>query len=332
MVKYVDEEFFPLVGTAARLKPFLIADITMEDADAFVASSNERFDSFVAYPLHAALRSVFAVCWCVQKGRHNAGTFSHAQQLLHLPQGNVTMRYLAAVVEEMQQQPTTVPYAVSVDRLRGDRFLHVQPDQALYRWVHTLCTLYSTTAFDHPPTYPPTRNALAFVLLNGGVPILPYGTEQGMDAPAEESGLGFAAPPLWEYSYNTTTPLFTFIAAINSYRTKTGLSSDNALLRHVYQPVYVDDALLVFQRGPTIVVLTNGGTNVTATQLTLMTPGLDSLYIYPGTTLCNVADNNNVATLDGQPVVVGGELGVPVVTIEVTGEPLVLVDCETLVM
>lgn len=42
------------------------------------------------------------------------------------------MRYLASVVEQVHLLPLA-PYLLSVDRLRGDRFLHSQPYKALYR-------------------------------------------------------------------------------------------------------------------------------------------------------------------------------------------------------
>ena len=163
------------------------------------------------------------------------------------------------------------------------------------------------------------------MLLEGAIPMILYGEEQSMDA-AAQGGFGFATPPLWTYGYSTVSEVFSFIAGINAHRSNTGLSSSNAMLRHPYKPVYVDDTMLVFQRGPTVVVLTNTGSGAAARTLELASPALDGTFLYPEDALCDVV-TKKAATVNGRPVVIGGELGSPTVTLEVFGEPLVLCAC-----
>lgn len=163
------------------------------------------------------------------------------------------------------------------------------------------------------------------MLLEGGIPMLLYGEEQALDA-AAQGGFGFATPPLWNTGYSTVSEPFTFIAAINAHRKSTGLSSNNAMLRHPYRPVYVDDTVLVFQRGPTLVVLSNAGSAAAPKTLELASPALDSTFIYPEDAMCDIV-TKQAATINGRPVVVGGDLGSPTVTLQVFGEPLMLCAC-----
>lgn len=155
--------------------------------------------------------------------------------------------------------------------------------------------------------------------------MLLYGQEQGVDA-AAQGGFGFATPPLWRYGYSIVSELYSFIAGINAHRKSTGLSSSNAMLRHQFKLVFVDDNVLVFQRGPTLVVLSNAGSGAARRTLQLASPALDGTFVYPEDALCDVVTKRAV-TINGQPVVVGGELGSPTVTLEVFGEPLVLCAC-----
>jgi alpha-amylase len=96
------------------------------------------------------------------------------------------------------------------------------------------------------------RNALTYVLLARGVPILYYGTEQGYAGGADPAN----REDLWRSKFATDTPLYKFIATVAGVRKALGgLPEDD----HVH--LYVADTAYAFSRagGKVIAITCNGG-------------------------------------------------------------------------
>eukprot|EP01023_Acetabularia_acetabulum_P001408 TRINITY_DN1053_c0_g1_i6.p1 TRINITY_DN1053_c0_g1~~TRINITY_DN1053_c0_g1_i6.p1 ORF type:complete len:1057 (-),score=168.34 TRINITY_DN1053_c0_g1_i6:183-3257(-) len=115
------------------------------------------------------------------------------------------------------------------------RFLSYQPDTSLY------------------------INALAYVLLSEGIPILYYGAEQGFSGANDPDN----REPLWISDFDTTTDLFTTIQKLTNIRSEQKLWSKGMV------EVAVDDTCYVFARGSTLVVLTNAGSDNPQTTCTI---------------------------------------------------------------
>ncbi|KAF9732154.1 hypothetical protein PMIN06_005383 [Paraphaeosphaeria minitans] len=96
------------------------------------------------------------------------------------------------------------------------------------------------------------KNALAFVVLARGIPIVYYGTEQGYAGGADPAN----REDLWRSGFNTRTNLYQAIAKLNSARKAAGgLASDD----HVH--LYVTSQAYAWSRanGNLVVLTTNGG-------------------------------------------------------------------------
>ncbi|KNC48065.1 uncharacterized protein AMSG_04296 [Thecamonas trahens ATCC 50062] len=96
---------------------------------------------------------------------------------------------------------------------------------------------------------PQYLNALTFVLFSQGVPIVYYGTEQyfaGGNDPANRE-------ILWPTKFQTSTPMYAFLAQLNSLRKNTTAWSFPQVQR------YSTDNFYAFSRGSTLVALTNSG-------------------------------------------------------------------------
>ncbi|KAL5390383.1 hypothetical protein DPSP01_001950 [Paraphaeosphaeria sporulosa] len=96
------------------------------------------------------------------------------------------------------------------------------------------------------------KNALAFVILSRGIPIVYYGTEQGYSGGADPAN----REDLWRSGFNTQTNLYQAIAKLNSARKAAGgLAGDD----HVH--LYVTSQAYAWSRasGNLVVLTTNGG-------------------------------------------------------------------------
>mmetsp|Transcript_93203 Transcript_93203/g.268318 ORF Transcript_93203/g.268318 Transcript_93203/m.268318 type:complete len:670 (-) Transcript_93203:116-2125(-) len=85
-------------------------------------------------------------------------------------------------------------------------------------------------------------NALAWVMLYKGIPIIYEGTEQDMDFP----GGGFNGEDrtsLWQYKWRRSTDTFKFLAELNKIRNRTNISLADAEVAHF------EETQLVFSRG-----------------------------------------------------------------------------------
>jgi alpha-amylase len=96
------------------------------------------------------------------------------------------------------------------------------------------------------------KNALTFVILSRGIPIVYYGTEQGYSGGADPAN----REDLWRSGFNTQTNLYQAIAKLNSARKAAGGLAGND---HVH--LYVASQAYAWSRadGNLIVLTTNGG-------------------------------------------------------------------------
>lgn len=144
------------------------------------------------------------------------------------------------------------------------------------------------------------KNALAYVILARGIPILYYGTEQGYAGGADPAN----REDLWRSNFNTNTNLYQSIAKLNAARKNAGGLAGND---HVH--LYVADTAYAWSRagGKLIVLTTNAGSSSNA-QHCFNTQK-------PNGRWTNVYGNGAVVTSDGN-----GQTCVNVVS----GEPVVL--------
>uniref|UniRef100_UPI001262AC45 Alpha-amylase n=1 Tax=Rhizomucor pusillus TaxID=4840 RepID=UPI001262AC45 len=114
-----------------------------------------------------------------------------------------------------------------VDNHDNPRFLNSQSDKALF------------------------KNALTYVLLGEGIPIVYYGSEQGFSGGADPAN----REVLWTTNYDTSSDLYQFIKTVNSVRMKSN--------KAVYMDIYVGDNAYAFKHGDALVVLNNYGSGST---------------------------------------------------------------------
>ncbi|KAK3087038.1 hypothetical protein FSP39_000766 [Pinctada imbricata] len=100
------------------------------------------------------------------------------------------------------------------------------------------------------------KNALAYVLLTEGIPIIYYGTEQSFHGVYDP----YNRESLWPY-YDTDNTMFKFITTVSRWK----LTSDTDFGGKNQEEIYSDDHTLVFVRGKThevIVAVSNLGRTV----------------------------------------------------------------------
>ncbi|KYQ93843.1 putative alpha-amylase [Tieghemostelium lacteum] len=129
------------------------------------------------------------------------------------------------------------------------RFLNVQPDYMLY------------------------QNAITYVLMAEGIPIIYYGTEQGFDGSADPNN----REPLWTSEFNQQATLYQLIKTINEFRAQYPVYGSSQIQR------YCDDTFYAFTRGQIFVALTNGGSDQYQISRNITFHPYDD-----GTTLCNI--------------------------------------------
>ncbi|KFH42134.1 Alpha-amylase A type-like protein [Hapsidospora chrysogenum ATCC 11550] len=115
-----------------------------------------------------------------------------------------------------------------LDNHDNARWLHAEPDTTLF------------------------KNALAFVILSRGIPIVYYGSEQGYGGGEDPAN----REDLWRSGFNTDADLYKFIAALSGARSGAGGLGGND---HVH--LYTADTAYAWSRagGDLIVLTTNGG-------------------------------------------------------------------------
>jgi len=114
-----------------------------------------------------------------------------------------------------------------VDNHDNQRFLHIQQDLQLY------------------------KNALVYVLMSEGIPIVYYGTEQQFNGGNDPNN----REPLWPTNYSQSSEMYQFIAKVVAYR------KDAQVWKYSQVQRYADDNFYAFTRGSSFVAMTNGGSN-----------------------------------------------------------------------
>jgi alpha-amylase len=116
------------------------------------------------------------------------------------------------------------------------------------------------------------KNAIAYVLMSEGIPIIYYGTEQGYAGSSDPNNRECMWP-----NYNEQSELYKFIKVILEFRKKMGIATEKQIQR------YADDTFYAFTRGDVFVATTNVGSNGSAQRRTI------TYHPYKeGTTLCNL--------------------------------------------
>jgi len=151
--------------------------------------------------------------------------------------------------EYSQKMPNVDILGTFLDNHDNARFLNSQGDNELY------------------------KNAITFVLLSQGIPIIYYGTEQGFRGGGDPEN----REVLWTTGFNKNSVLYKFISTLNAFRKNVTIWNNPQIQR------YADDRFYAFTRGKILVCLTNGGSNAgTLNRSITYHPYTD------GTKLCNL--------------------------------------------
>lgn len=152
--------------------------------------------------------------------------------------------------------------AAPSDNHDNPRFLNGQQDQTLY------------------------RNAILYVLMGQGVPIIYYGTEQGFSGGKDPQ----CREALWPTDFDETSSLYAFIAEVNKQRQQQQVWKEGQTQR------YADDNFYAFTRGDTFVALTNVGS-----QGQQVTRKITYHPYAEGTTLCSTFNPSTCVTVRARP-------------------------------
>jgi alpha-amylase len=113
------------------------------------------------------------------------------------------------------------------------------------------------------------KNAIAFMMLQDGTPIIYYGQEQqynGGEVPYDREAL-------WFSGYPTSSTLYSFIASVNQIRNQ-AIYKDSTYLTYKAYPTYSDSSTIVVRKGSTnyqvIGVFSNKGASGSSYTLTLI--------------------------------------------------------------
>lgn len=91
------------------------------------------------------------------------------------------------------------------------------------------------------------KGALAWTFLSQGIPVMYYGTEQGLSGGADPRN----REPLWYSGFNSRADLYLYVKRLQEVR------KEYQLWEHEPVHVYAEEGLYMFMRGPLLVVLTN---------------------------------------------------------------------------
>ncbi|KAI6781625.1 Alpha-amylase A type-like protein [Emericellopsis cladophorae] len=143
------------------------------------------------------------------------------------------------------------------------------------------------------------KNALAFVVLSRGIPIVYYGSEQGYAGGNDPAN----REDLWRSGFNTDADLYKFIAALGSVRQEAGGLGGND-----HEHLYVEDGAYAWSRlgGDLIVLTTNGGSGYEGRHCVYSRRSNGSWNVAMGGSGTVTADGDGVVCLDvqwGLPVV-----------------------------
>lgn len=94
-------------------------------------------------------------------------------------------------------------------------------------------------------------NAMAYVLLSDGIPIIYYGQEQSFDGGQDPANREY----MWKSGYQITS-LYSYLATLNRARS---LAWSAGFGTNLTSTMYLDSNVMVSQKGPLLMVLSNGG-------------------------------------------------------------------------
>jgi alpha-amylase len=115
------------------------------------------------------------------------------------------------------------------------------------------------------------KNALAYVVLSSGIPIIYYGSEQGFSGGNDPA----CREALWESGFNTNADLYKFITNLVTVR------KDQKVWESTQVERYASDNFYAFTRGQTLVALTNKGSGGSVSETISYSP------YSPGTKICD---------------------------------------------
>ncbi|KAF4633064.1 hypothetical protein G7Y89_g5062 [Cudoniella acicularis] len=110
-----------------------------------------------------------------------------------------------------------------------------------------------------------TKNAIAFTVLADGIPIIYEGQEQHYSGGGANNANREA---IWLSGYNTSSPLYTFITALNKLRTH-ALTLDTTYTTYKAYPIYSDTTTISMRKGSIVSVFSNLGAAGSSYTLTL---------------------------------------------------------------
>lgn len=148
------------------------------------------------------------------------------------------------------------------------------------------------------------KNALAFTILADGIPKMYYGQEQHLTGNYSP----YNRQPLWESSYDTTAPLYTLTAALNTIRNH-AINTDSTYVTNTSTLLYTDDSTYATRKGPNgaqiVAVLSNQGTSGGSYELSV--PGAAN----EGTKMTEVIGCTTVVAGTNGTIVVSMDNGAP---------------------
>ena len=138
------------------------------------------------------------------------------------------------------------------------------------------------------------KNALTMTVMNIGIPIVYYGSEQGYNGGNDPAN----RESLWP-NYDINSDLYSFITTVVNTRKKEQIAHESQIQR------YASDNFYSFSRGKVLVCLTNSNGEKTVTVSMTYLPFAD------GQTVCNVFDSFDCLTVIDGALVVEMSHGLP---------------------
>ncbi|KAJ2901457.1 hypothetical protein MKZ38_001845 [Zalerion maritima] len=136
------------------------------------------------------------------------------------------------------------------------------------------------------------KNALAFIMMIDGYPIIFEGHEQGFNGDVE-----VARSAVWLTGYDTTTELYSWIAQMNEIR-RQAISSDSEFIKSQTEPIYTVGMTMATKKGSTLSVYSSGGDIATDYDVSISSTGYDGgqqLVEVIGCTISTVADDGSLS-------------------------------------
>lgn len=149
-----------------------------------------------------------------------------------------------------------------------------------------------------------SHNAITYVFLDDGIPVLYYGYEQGFSGANDPAN----REPMWSSKYSTTTTQYGWVKKLNAFRH--AMILNDAMYQPTQMTELVNNAptrVVSFAKGNTIVVTSNYGSGSGSTGIvvtTSLTSGTQMLEMYTNSTV-SVGSNGalNLMIKDGAPMV-----------------------------